>query len=191
MFLINCVAVCPAGVPLLEIVSAPDMRSGKDAYAYGSELRRIMRFLGVSNGEMQVCCLVRTWRQMDSNNALSEDALIINQRRMQDWSRFFCSKLPLHSTLCIKYLVMISACACNRCLLASRLSYDVPDLPPSVPAADPAAGCIWLSRALLVTWRWLSLDRLACTGKVSPTAVTSLPSYVPSSCCRRVPCAAT
>lgn len=36
------------GVPLLEIVSEPDMRSGAEAAAYGAELRRIMRFLGVS-----------------------------------------------------------------------------------------------------------------------------------------------
>jgi len=41
-----------AGVPLLEIVSEPDMRSGKDAAAYGAELRRIMRFLGISDGNM-------------------------------------------------------------------------------------------------------------------------------------------
>mmetsp|Transcript_26047 Transcript_26047/g.56856 ORF Transcript_26047/g.56856 Transcript_26047/m.56856 type:complete len:566 (-) Transcript_26047:22-1719(-) len=41
-----------AGVPLLEIVSAPDMRSGKDAYAYGDELRRILRFLHISDGNM-------------------------------------------------------------------------------------------------------------------------------------------
>lgn len=40
------------GVPLLEIVSEPDMRSGKEAAAYGAELRRIMRFLGVSDGNM-------------------------------------------------------------------------------------------------------------------------------------------
>ena len=39
-------------MPLLEIVSAPDMRSGKDAYAYASELRRIARFVGISNGNM-------------------------------------------------------------------------------------------------------------------------------------------
>lgn len=41
-----------AGVPLLEIVSDPDMRSGKDAAAYGEELRRLMRFLGISDGNM-------------------------------------------------------------------------------------------------------------------------------------------
>ncbi|KAG7670064.1 hypothetical protein KSW81_008202 [Nannochloris sp. 'desiccata'] len=40
------------GVPLLEIVSEPDMRTGKEAAAYGAELRRIMRFLGVSDGNM-------------------------------------------------------------------------------------------------------------------------------------------
>lgn len=37
-----------AGVPLLEIVSEPDMRTGAEAAAYGAEIRRIMRFLGVS-----------------------------------------------------------------------------------------------------------------------------------------------
>ena len=39
-------------MPLLEIVSEPDMRSGKDAYAYGDELRRIVRFLGISDANM-------------------------------------------------------------------------------------------------------------------------------------------
>ncbi|WIA33555.1 hypothetical protein OEZ86_006679 [Tetradesmus obliquus] len=41
-----------AGVPLLEIVSEPDMRSARDAAAYGAELRRICRFLGISDGNM-------------------------------------------------------------------------------------------------------------------------------------------
>ena len=43
-----------AGVPLLEIVSEPDMDSGAAAAAYGAEIRRIVRFLGVSDGNMQV-----------------------------------------------------------------------------------------------------------------------------------------
>ncbi|MFB2893308.1 Asp-tRNA(Asn)/Glu-tRNA(Gln) amidotransferase subunit GatB [Aerosakkonemataceae cyanobacterium BLCC-F50] len=41
------------GVPLLEIVSEPDMRSGPEAAEYAQELRRIMRYLGVSDGNMQ------------------------------------------------------------------------------------------------------------------------------------------
>eukprot|EP00803_Ostreobium_quekettii_P001907 evm.model.scf_3150.2 EVM.evm.TU.scf_3150.2 scf_3150:5450-9315(-) len=41
-----------AGVPLLEIVSGPDMRSGEEAAAYAAEIRRIMLYLGVSDGNM-------------------------------------------------------------------------------------------------------------------------------------------
>lgn len=41
-----------AGVPLVEIVSEPDMRSGREAAAYGAEIRRIVRFLGISDGDM-------------------------------------------------------------------------------------------------------------------------------------------
>ena len=39
-----------AGVPLLEIVSTPDMRTGRQASEYAAELRRIVRLLNVSNG---------------------------------------------------------------------------------------------------------------------------------------------
>ncbi|MGF1536704.1 MAG: Asp-tRNA(Asn)/Glu-tRNA(Gln) amidotransferase subunit GatB [Elainellaceae cyanobacterium] len=42
-----------AGVPLVEIVSEPDMRSGEEAAEYAQELRRIVRYLGVSDGNMQ------------------------------------------------------------------------------------------------------------------------------------------
>ncbi len=42
-----------AGVPLIEIVSEPDIRSGQEAAEYAQELRRIMRYLGVSDGNMQ------------------------------------------------------------------------------------------------------------------------------------------
>jgi aspartyl-tRNA(Asn)/glutamyl-tRNA(Gln) amidotransferase subunit B len=42
-----------AGVPLVEIVSEPDLRSGQEAAEYAQELRRIMRYIGVSDGNMQ------------------------------------------------------------------------------------------------------------------------------------------
>ncbi|WP_320666647.1 Asp-tRNA(Asn)/Glu-tRNA(Gln) amidotransferase subunit GatB [Prochlorococcus sp. MIT 1307] len=42
-----------AGVALAEIVSKPDLRSGREAAEYASEVRRIMRYLGVSDGNMQ------------------------------------------------------------------------------------------------------------------------------------------
>jgi aspartyl-tRNA(Asn)/glutamyl-tRNA(Gln) amidotransferase subunit B len=42
-----------AGIALIEIVSEPDLRSGVEAAEYAQELRRIVRYLGVSDGNMQ------------------------------------------------------------------------------------------------------------------------------------------
>ena len=42
-----------AGAPLLEIVSEPDLRSAAEASAYAKEMRRLARWLGVCDGEMQ------------------------------------------------------------------------------------------------------------------------------------------
>lgn len=41
-----------AGTPLVEVVTAPDLRSGREAAAYAAELQRLVRFLGVSDGNM-------------------------------------------------------------------------------------------------------------------------------------------
>lgn len=42
-----------AGVPLLEIVSEPDMRTGVEAAEYAAEMQRLVRYMGISNGNMQ------------------------------------------------------------------------------------------------------------------------------------------
>ena len=42
-----------AGVPLLEIVSEPDMRSVEEARAYAEALREILRYLEVNSGDME------------------------------------------------------------------------------------------------------------------------------------------
>ncbi len=42
-----------AGVALAEIVSKPDLRTGREAAEYAAEIRRIMRYLDVSDGNMQ------------------------------------------------------------------------------------------------------------------------------------------
>lgn len=41
-----------AGVPLLEIVTEPDIRSADEAEAYGRKLRAILQYLGVNTGDM-------------------------------------------------------------------------------------------------------------------------------------------
>ena len=42
-----------AGTPLLEIVSEPDMRSSEEARAYMEELRNIVRYIGVCDGNLE------------------------------------------------------------------------------------------------------------------------------------------
>lgn len=42
-----------AGVPLLEVVSEPDMRSGEEAYAYLAEVRRLVRYLDICDGNLE------------------------------------------------------------------------------------------------------------------------------------------
>ncbi len=42
-----------AGVPLLEIVSEPDLRSSDEAYAYVTELRKLVRYLEICDGNME------------------------------------------------------------------------------------------------------------------------------------------
>ncbi len=41
-----------SGVPLLEIVSEPDIRTPEEAEAYARKLRAILQYLGVNNGDM-------------------------------------------------------------------------------------------------------------------------------------------
>jgi len=42
-----------AGTPLIEIVSEPDMRSAKEAIAYMKKVHTLVRYLGISDGNMQ------------------------------------------------------------------------------------------------------------------------------------------
>jgi len=42
-----------AGTPLLEIVSEPDLRSAKEAVAYMKKIHALVRYLGISDGNMQ------------------------------------------------------------------------------------------------------------------------------------------
>ena len=42
-----------AGIPLVEIVSEPDIRTSEEAAAYLTELRRLLRYIGVCDGDME------------------------------------------------------------------------------------------------------------------------------------------
>ncbi|HZB12839.1 MAG TPA: Asp-tRNA(Asn)/Glu-tRNA(Gln) amidotransferase subunit GatB [Chryseolinea sp.] len=42
-----------AGVPLIEIVSLPDIRTSEEAYAYLTEIRKLVRYLDICDGNME------------------------------------------------------------------------------------------------------------------------------------------
>lgn len=42
-----------AGIPLLEIVSEPEIENGEEAYSYLSEIRKLVRYLDISDGNME------------------------------------------------------------------------------------------------------------------------------------------
>ncbi len=42
-----------AGIPLLEVVTEPDLHSAEEVRLYATTLRRILRYLGVNSGDMQ------------------------------------------------------------------------------------------------------------------------------------------
>ncbi|HMU72610.1 MAG TPA: Asp-tRNA(Asn)/Glu-tRNA(Gln) amidotransferase subunit GatB, partial [Ferruginibacter sp.] len=49
----TCIDLNRAGVPLLEIVTEPDLHSSDEAFAYITELRRMVSWLGVCDGNME------------------------------------------------------------------------------------------------------------------------------------------
>ncbi|MEJ7736002.1 MAG: Asp-tRNA(Asn)/Glu-tRNA(Gln) amidotransferase subunit GatB [Chitinophagaceae bacterium] len=49
----TCIDYNRAGVPLIEIVSEPDLFSGEEAYAYVTELRKLVRYLQICDGNME------------------------------------------------------------------------------------------------------------------------------------------
>jgi aspartyl-tRNA(Asn)/glutamyl-tRNA(Gln) amidotransferase subunit B len=49
----TCVDYNRAGVPLIEIVSEPDLRGSEEASAYLTELRKILRYLDICDGNME------------------------------------------------------------------------------------------------------------------------------------------
>ena len=49
----TCIDLNRAGMPLLEIVTEPDLHSADEAYTYLTELRKLVRWIGVCDGNME------------------------------------------------------------------------------------------------------------------------------------------
>ncbi|GEO11964.1 Asp-tRNA(Asn)/Glu-tRNA(Gln) amidotransferase subunit GatB [Segetibacter aerophilus] len=49
----TCIDLNRAGVPLIEIVTEPDMHSAEEAFQYVTEIRKLVRWIGVCDGNME------------------------------------------------------------------------------------------------------------------------------------------
>jgi len=49
----TCIDFNRAGTPLIEIVTEPDIRGGEEAFAYLSEIRKLVRYLEICDGNME------------------------------------------------------------------------------------------------------------------------------------------
>jgi len=72
-----------AGVPLIEIVSEPDLGSPQEARLYMEELRRILRYLGVASGDMEEGSL-----RCDANISVSLDAQLGTKIEIKNMNSF-------------------------------------------------------------------------------------------------------
>ncbi|PWA89595.1 glutamyl-tRNA(Gln) amidotransferase subunit B, chloroplastic/mitochondrial [Artemisia annua] len=85
-----CLVKCPklnrVGIPLLEIVSEPDMQTGMEAAKYHAELQRTVQYLGVGDGNMQEGLLwcdvnVRDVRHFAASTWTSKIKVMVNKFR--------------------------------------------------------------------------------------------------------------
>ncbi len=72
-----------AGVPLIEIVSEPDLSSPQEARLYVEELRRILQYIGVCSGDMEEGSL-----RCDANISVSPDGPLGTKTEIKNMNSF-------------------------------------------------------------------------------------------------------
>ena len=79
-----------AGVPLIEIVSEPDIRSGDEAMAYLNEIQKLVRYLGICDGNMEegsMRCDANISVRLKGENVLNARSEVKNMNSMRNVKR--------------------------------------------------------------------------------------------------------
>ncbi len=78
------------GVPLIEIVSEPDIRSPREAYLYMQKIRQIVRYLGICDGNMEegsLRCDANVSIRLRGRNALGTKTEVKNMNSFRNVER--------------------------------------------------------------------------------------------------------
>ena len=76
-----------AGTPLLEIVTEPDMRSSNEAYQYLTEIRKLVRYLEICDGNMEegsLRCDANISVRLKGTNALGTKVEVKNMNSIRN-----------------------------------------------------------------------------------------------------------
>lgn len=79
-----------AGVPLIEIVSEPDIRSGDEAMAYLNEIQKLVRYLNICDGNMEegsMRCDANISVRLKGTNVLNARSEVKNMNSMRNVKR--------------------------------------------------------------------------------------------------------
>ncbi len=79
-----------AGVPLIEIVSEPDVRSGDEAMEYLNQIQKLVRYLGVCDGNMEegsMRCDANISVRLKGTNVLNARSEVKNMNSMRNVKR--------------------------------------------------------------------------------------------------------
>jgi aspartyl-tRNA(Asn)/glutamyl-tRNA(Gln) amidotransferase subunit B len=106
-----------AGVPLLEIVSEPDIRSSKEAYDYITEVRKMVRYLDICDGNMEegsLRCDANVSVRLNGATTFGTKVEVKNMNSMRNVQRAIEFEIERQ----------IMAIEKGECILAETRSYD-------------------------------------------------------------------
>ncbi len=134
-----------AGVPLIEIVSEPDIRTADEAYEYVSEIRKLVRYLGICDGNMEegsLRCDANISVRPAGSDKFGTKVEVKNMNSISNVKRAIESEIIRQTELCEKGIPVVSETRGFNALKGNTFSmrskeaandyryFPEPDLPP-------------------------------------------------------------
>lgn len=87
-----------AGVPLMELVTEPDFRTGEEVRAFGEQLQQIVRYVGASDADME-----KGQMRVEVNISLRESGIMPSSRAQAEGNQELGTKVEIKNINSFKY----------------------------------------------------------------------------------------